>query len=88
LLELIPNAVVIVDAQGQIARMNDAARRMNIRVQRWDLPIARALRGETVPPEPYSCIIGDPPAMKQLMMSARPLRDAKDEIIGAVAVYA
>jgi nitrogen-specific signal transduction histidine kinase len=88
LLELIPNAVVIVDAQGQIVRMNDAARRMNIRVERWDLPIARALRGETVAPEPYSCIIGEPPALKLLKVSARPLRDGKDEIVGAVAVYA
>ena len=87
-LELIPNAVVIVDAQGQIVRMNDAARRMKIRVERWDLPIARALRGETVVPEPYSCIVGDPPAMKVLKVSARPMRDAKDEIVGAVAVYA
>src|SRR6267142_1036615 len=81
-LELIPNAVVIVDPQGQIVRMNDAARRMKIRVERWDLPIARALRGETVAPEPYSCIVGDPPAMKLLKVSARPMRDAKDEIVG------
>jgi PAS domain S-box-containing protein len=88
LLELIPNAVVMVDAQGQVVRMNEAARRMNIRVERWDLPIARALRGETVAPEPYSCIVGDPPAMKLLKVSTRPLRDAKDQIVGAVAVYA
>jgi PAS domain S-box-containing protein len=88
LIELIPNAIVIVDAQGQVVRMNEAARRMNIKVERWDLPIARALRGETVAPEPYSCIVGDPPAMKLLKVSARPLRDAKDEIVGAVAVYA
>jgi PAS domain S-box-containing protein len=87
-IELIPNAIVIVDAQGQIVRMNEAARRMKIKVERWDLPIARALRGETVAPEPYSCIVGDPPAMKLLKVSARPLRDAKNEIVGAVAVYA
>lgn len=88
MLELIPNAVVVVDAQGDILRMNETARRMAIRVERWDVPIARALRGETVAPELYSCLVGDPPVMQVLKVSARPLRDANDEIVGAVAVYA
>jgi DNA-binding CsgD family transcriptional regulator len=88
MLELIPNAVVVVDTEGRILRMNETARRMAIRVERWDLPIARALRGETVAPEPYSCLVGDPPAMQVLKVSARPLRDANEEIVGVVAVYA
>jgi DNA-binding CsgD family transcriptional regulator len=86
-LELIPNAVVVVDADGRVVRMNEAARVLAIQVDRSDIPLARALRGQTVLLADTSCLIGDPPRAAKLQVSARPLIDAKGVIVGAIAVY-
>lgn len=57
------------------------------RVPMEDWPLARALRGETVPGDEMSVLMpNDPTQAIMLLASARPIRDASGAIIGAVLI--
>ncbi|HYK97801.1 MAG TPA: PAS domain-containing protein [Candidatus Acidoferrales bacterium] len=51
-----------------------------------DMPLARALRGESSPPQTYIFEIGDPPEPVHVRSSSRTLRDPDGRIRGAVIV--
>jgi DNA-binding CsgD family transcriptional regulator len=86
ILQLNPTAALVIDVSGHVIAMNDQARDLELRLARWDMPIARALGGLAVVDEPYAFIVGDPPRTSVLRASARPLRDPKGAILGAIVV--
>ena len=52
-----------------------------------DMPLARALRGESGPPENYIFEVGDPPEEVMVTSSSRTLRDPDGRIRGALIVF-
>ena len=52
-----------------------------------DMPLARALRGESGPPETYVFEVGAPPEAVTVRSSSRTLRDADGRIRGALIVF-
>jgi PAS domain S-box-containing protein len=73
------------DAQGvETFRVRDATGRP---LAAEELPVARALRGETLPTAEFRFDGGDPPREVRVRASVRPLRDIGGRVRGAILVF-
>lgn len=74
-----------IDAQGvDTFHVRDAAGRT---LARDELPVARALRGETVPTAVFRLAGGHPPQDIRVRASVRPLRDVGGRVRGAMLIF-
>lgn len=74
-----------IDAQGvETFHVRDAAGRA---LSRDELPVARALRGETVPTAVFRLGGGHPPQDIRVRASVRPLRDVGGHVRGAMVIF-
>jgi PAS domain-containing protein len=85
LLDLAPSGVIVVDATGDIVRVNEAARR--IALNSLEIPITLALAGEATADQELTCVSVDRLREIRVRASVRPLRDADGQIRGAIAVF-
>jgi DNA-binding CsgD family transcriptional regulator len=84
-LDLAPSGVVVVDARGDVVRVNEAAQR--IALKSLEIPIALALAGEATADQELTCMGVDPACEIRVRASVRPLRDPDGRIRGAIAVF-
>jgi PAS domain S-box-containing protein len=85
LLDLAPSGVIVVDATGDIVRVNEAARR--IAPSSLEIPITLALAGEATADQDLTCVGVDRLREIRVRASVRPLRHADGRIRGAIAVF-
>jgi PAS domain S-box-containing protein len=85
-LELVPCGVVVVDRQGRPLLTNHVAQKLIRGLTSETMPLARALRGETVSDEEHVLSVDEDGEQVLMRVSSSPLRSRGGAITGAVSV--